>query len=122
MSVPNCCPFAEAGSHLLGAIIPLRLSHIKYDSNDILVWPASLATMVRSDEAKWWFNAVYEAVQQIPHGRVTSYGHIARLLGKRMNPPSDRHTVKLAVLLRKLLIGVSAECPRSVASPLRTGP
>ncbi len=39
--------------------------------------------MARSDEAEWWFNAVYEAVQQIPHGRVTSYGHIARLLGRR---------------------------------------
>jgi len=40
--------------------------------------------MPRTDEAEWWFNAVYEAVQQIPRGRVTSYGHIARLLGQRM--------------------------------------
>ena len=39
--------------------------------------------MARSDEAEWWFNAVYEAVQQIPRGKVTSYGHIARLLGRR---------------------------------------
>lgn len=39
--------------------------------------------MARSDEAEWWFNAVYEAVQEIPRGYVTSYGHIARLLGKR---------------------------------------
>lgn len=39
--------------------------------------------MPRSDEAEWWFNAVYEAVQQIPYGSVTSYGHIARLLGRR---------------------------------------
>ncbi|KAL8792826.1 MAG: hypothetical protein Q9195_004555 [Heterodermia aff. obscurata] len=57
--------------------------------------------MPRSDEAEWWFNAVYEAVKEIPHGKVTSYGdyslhsplnnvdseiysgHIARLLGKR---------------------------------------
>ena len=39
--------------------------------------------MPRSDEAEWWFTAVYEAVQQIPHGRVTSYGHIAKLLGYR---------------------------------------
>ncbi|MCJ1476939.1 hypothetical protein MMC13_005608 [Lambiella insularis] len=38
--------------------------------------------MPRSDEAEWWFNAVYEAVQEIPHGKVTSYGHIARLLGR----------------------------------------
>lgn len=39
--------------------------------------------MTRSDEAEWWFNAVYSAVQEIPHGKVTSYGHIAALLGKR---------------------------------------
>ncbi|KAL9586951.1 MAG: hypothetical protein Q9212_000553 [Teloschistes hypoglaucus] len=39
--------------------------------------------MPRSDEAQWWFDAVYEAVQEIPHGRVTSYGHIAFLLGRR---------------------------------------
>lgn len=39
--------------------------------------------MARSDEAQWWFNAVYEAVQEIPYGQVTSYGHIARLLGRR---------------------------------------
>jgi methylated-DNA-protein-cysteine methyltransferase-like protein len=43
--------------------------------------------MARSDEAEWWFNAVYAAVQEIPHGKVTSYGHIALLLGHR-KPPS----------------------------------
>ncbi|OCK86363.1 DNA binding methylated-DNA--cysteine S-methyltransferase, partial [Lepidopterella palustris CBS 459.81] len=36
----------------------------------------------RSEEAWAWFESVYEAVQEIPHGRVTSYGHIAKLLGK----------------------------------------
>ena len=30
--------------------------------------------MPRSDEAEWWSNAVYEAVQEIPHCKVTSYG------------------------------------------------
>ena len=40
--------------------------------------------MARSDEAEWWFNAVYAAVQEIPRGRVTSYVHIARLLGRCM--------------------------------------
>jgi methylated-DNA-protein-cysteine methyltransferase-like protein len=40
----------------------------------------------RSDEAWAWYSAVYEAVQEIPHGKVTSYGHIARLLGKRTHP------------------------------------
>lgn len=35
----------------------------------------------QSDEAAWWFQAVYSAIQQVPHGQVTSYGHIAKLLG-----------------------------------------
>ena len=39
--------------------------------------------MPRSEEANLWFESVYEAVQQIPYGQVTSYGHIARLLGRR---------------------------------------
>lgn len=37
--------------------------------------------MPQTEEAQWWFQAVYSAVQQIPHGRCTSYGHIATLLG-----------------------------------------
>ncbi|OCL06274.1 DNA binding methylated-DNA--cysteine S-methyltransferase [Glonium stellatum] len=36
----------------------------------------------RSEEVWAWYEAVYEAVQEIPRGRVTSYGHIAKLLGK----------------------------------------
>ena len=39
--------------------------------------------MPRSDEAAMWFSAVYKAVQEVPHGKVTSYGHIATLLGYR---------------------------------------
>ena len=35
----------------------------------------------QSDEAQWWFNAVYEAIQHVPYGKVTSYKHIAVLLG-----------------------------------------
>lgn len=39
--------------------------------------------MVReqSEEAQWWFQAVYSAVQEIPLGKVTSYSQIAHLLG-----------------------------------------
>lgn len=29
------------------------------------------------------YTAVYEAIQEIPRGKVTSYAHIARLVGKR---------------------------------------
>ncbi|KAF2837708.1 DNA binding methylated-DNA--cysteine S-methyltransferase [Patellaria atrata CBS 101060] len=36
----------------------------------------------RSEEAWAFFAAVYQAVQEIPSGKVTSYGHIARLVGR----------------------------------------
>lgn len=42
--------------------------------------------MARSDEAAAFFHAVYCAVQEIPHGKVTSYGHIAKLVGTRAYP------------------------------------
>ncbi|MCJ1350841.1 MAG: hypothetical protein MMC33_000822 [Icmadophila ericetorum] len=61
--------------------------------------------MTRSDEAEWWFNAVYEAVQQIPHGHVTSYGHIARLLGKPKSPcncGADRSIRQVGICLKHL--------------------
>jgi methylated-DNA-protein-cysteine methyltransferase-like protein len=34
-------------------------------------------------EKEQWYAMVFEAVQEIPPGKVTSYGHIARLLGRR---------------------------------------
>ncbi|KAH8644670.1 hypothetical protein IG631_02134 [Alternaria alternata] len=37
----------------------------------------------RSEEVWLWYTAVYEAIQEVPSGKVTSYGHIARLVGKR---------------------------------------
>lgn len=40
--------------------------------------------MTRSDEAEAFFYAVYSAVREIPYAKVTSYGHIARLIGTRM--------------------------------------
>ncbi|KAJ5188943.1 Winged helix-turn-helix transcription repressor DNA-binding [Penicillium cf. griseofulvum] len=42
--------------------------------------------MPRSEEAEWWANAVYGAIQEVPRGKVTSYGHIARLLGEPQRP------------------------------------
>ncbi|KAH8897732.1 MGMT family protein [Thozetella sp. PMI_491] len=42
--------------------------------------------MARSDEAEAFFAAVYRAVQEIPYGKVTSYGHIARLVGTPQRP------------------------------------
>ncbi len=43
----------------------------------------TLVQMARSDEAASFFYAVYSAVQEIPRGRVTTYGHIAALIGTR---------------------------------------
>ncbi|KAK4059892.1 hypothetical protein Trihar35433_10436 [Trichoderma harzianum] len=37
--------------------------------------------MARSDEAQAFFHAVYSAAQQIPYGKVTTYAHIAYLVG-----------------------------------------
>ena len=39
--------------------------------------------MARTEEAEAFFHAVYSAIQEIPHGKVTSYSHIARLIGTR---------------------------------------
>lgn len=41
--------------------------------------------MKLSDEAKAFHHAVYSIVSNIPYGKVTSYGHIAYLLGKPQN-------------------------------------
>ncbi|ROW11949.1 hypothetical protein VPNG_05213 [Cytospora leucostoma] len=42
--------------------------------------------MPRSDEAEAFFYGVYSAVQEIPYGKVTSYGHIAKLIGTPERP------------------------------------
>jgi O6-methylguanine-DNA--protein-cysteine methyltransferase len=40
--------------------------------------------MPRTDEAEAFFHAVYSAIQEIPYGKVTSYGHVAKLVGTRV--------------------------------------
>ncbi|KAH8179145.1 6-O-methylguanine DNA methyltransferase, DNA binding domain-containing protein [Sarocladium implicatum] len=42
--------------------------------------------MPRSDEASAFFHAVYSAVCEIPYGKVTTYGHIAMLVGTPQRP------------------------------------
>ncbi|KAH8154181.1 uncharacterized protein LAJ45_01949 [Morchella importuna] len=42
--------------------------------------------MARTDEAEAFVVGVYMAVQEIPHGKVTSYSHIAYLIGKPQCP------------------------------------
>jgi alkylated DNA nucleotide flippase Atl1 len=43
--------------------------------------------MPRSEEAEAFCWGVYAAVQEIPYGRVTTYGHIAALIGTRESSP-----------------------------------
>lgn len=38
--------------------------------------------MPQSENAAAWFAAVCQAVQEVPLGRVTTYGHIAKLIGR----------------------------------------
>ncbi|KAI1266173.1 DNA binding methylated-DNA--cysteine S-methyltransferase [Xylariaceae sp. FL1019] len=42
--------------------------------------------MARSDEAQAFFHAVYNAVREIPVGKVTTYAHIAKLVGTPQRP------------------------------------
>jgi hypothetical protein len=60
----------------------------------------------RSEEVHLWYTAVYEAVQEIPHGRVTSYGHIARLLGKREHIAYPQHGNTLLIRWNILQLNV----------------
>jgi methylated-DNA-protein-cysteine methyltransferase related protein len=54
--------------------------------------------MARSDEAAAFFFAVYQAVQEIPYGKVTSYGHIAKLVGTRRHPDRERSPLVLTFI------------------------
>ncbi|TGO32117.1 hypothetical protein BHYA_0351g00010 [Botrytis hyacinthi] len=42
--------------------------------------------MPRTDEATSFYHSVYSAIQEIPYGKVTTYGHIARLIGTPNRP------------------------------------
>lgn len=60
--------------------------------------------MPRTDEAEAFFHAVYSAIQEIPHGKVTSYGHIARLIGTRELTPNTLGFCDVAGSRRVLLV------------------
>lgn len=50
-------------------------------ARDFLVQDLKEENMPQTDEAAQWYGAVYSAVQQVPYGHVTTYGHIALLVG-----------------------------------------
>lgn len=64
-----------------------------------------------SDETKAFHIAVYRAVGQIPYGSVTSYGHIAELVGKPQNPRQVGSSLKHCPQLLQLLHGEGIEFP-----------
>lgn len=68
----------------------------------ILTWKKQsryiMARGERSEDVWAWYTAVYEAIQEIPYGRVTSYGHIARLVGKRTHASLLNQTSSLDLL------------------------
>jgi hypothetical protein len=53
--------------------------------------------MPQTEEAAAWFAAVYQAVQEIPHGKVTSYGHIATLVGYPERPRLGCSTSEISI-------------------------
>lgn len=55
------------------------------------------------DEKKAFHFAVYNAVEQIPPGRVTSYGHIAYLIGRPQNSRQVGSSLKHLSHLKSLL-------------------
>ncbi|ONH66888.1 DNA base-flipping protein [Cyberlindnera fabianii] len=66
--------------------------------------------MSRNDEARAFHFAVYETVQQIPEGRVTTYGHIAKLV---LRPRNSR---QVGQALKLLPNGDSSEYPFSIVN------
>lgn len=59
--------------------------------------------MARTEEAEAFFHAVYTAVQEIPVGKVTTYGHIARLVGTRESFPHSTPPLTLPPITRNLI-------------------
>ncbi|KAI0181236.1 DNA binding methylated-DNA--cysteine S-methyltransferase [Hypoxylon sp. FL1284] len=68
--------------------------------------------MAPSEETEAFNKAVCNAVQQIPYGKVTSYGHIAKLIGTRTHTQST-------IQVEKLIFCIPAERPRQVGICLR---
>ncbi|KAK6198543.1 uncharacterized protein RJT21DRAFT_48934 [Scheffersomyces amazonensis] len=56
-----------------------------------------------TDESKNFHHAVYTVVSKIPYGKVTSYGHIAYLLGKPQNSRQVGSSLKHCHLILKSL-------------------
>ncbi|KAL5629499.1 hypothetical protein BROUX41_001105 [Berkeleyomyces rouxiae] len=80
--------------------------------------------MARSEEAEAFFYAVWQVVQEIPEGKVTTYGHVAALLGTREPNPKPnvvyKRNLQMLVLTRPRRF--QAERPRQVGTALKQLP
>ena len=86
--------------------------------------PKLPAKMPRTDEAAAFYHAVYCAIQEVPRGRVTTYGHIAALIGTRASKPPPIPTVNTLSHRAEILNSVptlteSADRPRQVGICLK---
>lgn len=72
--------------------------------------------MQKTNTAKEFFGEVYSIVAQIPEGKVLSYGHIARLMGR----PRNARMVGVAMWCAPEEL--SLPCHRVVNSQGRTAP
>ncbi|KAK4163692.1 hypothetical protein QBC43DRAFT_319061 [Cladorrhinum sp. PSN259] len=81
------------------SVQPGQLKHARFQATSLTTSSSSSSSsskntppqiiiikMPRTPEAQSFFHAVYSAVQQIPPGKVTTYGHIAKLVGTPQRP------------------------------------
>ncbi|KAF7953293.1 hypothetical protein EAE96_006504 [Botrytis aclada] len=71
--------------------------------------------MPRTDEATAFYHSVYSAIQEIPYGKVTTYGHIARLIGTPNRPR------QVGICLKHLPSLASTSPSSSTSSPFHNG-
>ena len=47
----------------------------------MLIWPGYNGPMIPEQAERPLYQRIYEVVRQVPHGRVTTYGRVARIVG-----------------------------------------
>ncbi|KAF7883677.1 uncharacterized protein EAF02_005597 [Botrytis sinoallii] len=70
--------------------------------------------MPRTDEATTFYHSVYSAIQEIPFGKVTTYGHIAWLIGTPNRPR------QVGICLKHLPSAPSSTTPPSTSPSTST--
>lgn len=113
--IPSFTPFASPYKPVHGIITEPRLKRI----NSPVPIPQVQVAMPRTEEAEAFFHAAYSAICEIPRGRVTSYGHIAALIGTRRSFFFYLIYSKKAILKKTQLSITPAQRPRQVGVCLK---